>query len=501
MRVLIRADASPTIGSGHVARCLPLARVLRAQGSHVAFACRRLPGHRIDALRAEGFETFALPAHYADEDPQQAIESMLPWQADIEALEQQLRGQPGFDWIIADHYGLDHHWQTAARRWAPRIAAVDDLATRHYSVDLLLNQNLSGLSENYAPLLLADCRTLLGPRYAMLREEFVCPAIEIKPRARRVLVNFGGFDAAMQTHHAMLALKDFAGLEVDFVAGADNPAWTQMQTLAATRPHWRLHSFVSDFQQRMTGADLFIGAGGGTSWERAALGLPTICIAVSNNQQANGEVMAAAGAHVFMGAREQVSVEQLRDAIGFVVDNFYLRQSLAERSRQLVDGRGALRVAAALAGAVLKLRVATLDDAQMLFDGRNAEAVRRWSLDSGAIEWPQHLNWLKESLRNPQRLLLIAEADDGPVGVLRYDLRGFEAEVSLYLLEGRFGLGWGRALLARGEVFVREHWPQMSAITAQVLPGNLASVNVFRDAGFTQSACAFTKVLKDHPDE
>jgi hypothetical protein len=63
--------------------------------------------------------------------------------------------------------------------------------------------------------------------------------------------------------------------------------------------------------------------------------------------------MAAAGAHVFMGAREQVSVEQLRDAIGFVVDNVYLRQSLAERSRQLVDGRGALRVAAALAGAVL----------------------------------------------------------------------------------------------------------------------------------------------------
>ncbi len=295
MKVLIRADASPTIGSGHIARCLTLARVLRQQGSHVAFACRRLPGHRLDALAAEGFETFALPDFYPDEDPQQAIESMLPWQADIDALDALLAGHTAFDWIIADHYGLDHHWQTAARRWAPRIAAVDDLATRRYSVDLLLNQNLSGLSANYAPLLPEGCRTLLGPRYAMLREEFVCPAIAIQPKARRVLVNFGGFDAAMQTHHAMLALQDFTELEVDFVAGADNPAWAQMQALAATRPHWRLHSFVSDFQQRMTAADLFIGAGGGTSWERAALGLPTLCIAVSNNQQANGEVMAAAG--------------------------------------------------------------------------------------------------------------------------------------------------------------------------------------------------------------
>lgn len=498
MRVLIRADASPTIGSGHIARCLTLARVLRKQGSHVAFACRRLPGHRLDVLQEEGFETFALPERYAEEDPQQAIESMLPWQADIDALDVLLDGHEGFDWIIADHYGLDHHWQTAARRWASRIAAVDDLATRRYSVDLLLNQNLSGLSEHYAPLLPDGCRTLLGPRFAMLREEFMCPAIEIKPKARRVLVNFGGFDAAMQTHHAMLALADFPELEVDFVAGADNPAWAQMQALAETRPNWRLHSFVSDFHQRMTEADLFVGAGGGTSWERAALGLPTICIAVSNNQYANGEVMAAAGAHVFLGAREQVSVEQLRQAIGLVVDNVYLRQSLAERSRQLVDGRGALRVAVALAGAVLKVRPATLDDAQLLFDGRNAEAVRRWSLDAGVIDWKQHLDWLTASLRNPQRLLLVAEGDDGPVGVLRYDLRGFDAEVSLYLLQGRFGLGWGGALLARGEAFASAHWPQMSAITAQVLPANQASLNVFRDAGFTQSACAFTRVLKDH---
>ncbi|SDT38841.1 UDP-2,4-diacetamido-2,4,6-trideoxy-beta-L-altropyranose hydrolase [Pseudomonas sp. Z003-0.4C(8344-21)] len=497
MRVLIRADASPTIGSGHIARCLTLARVLKQQGSHVAFACRRLPGHRLDALSAEGFETFALPERYRDEDPLQAIESMLPWQFDIDALGQCLDGQAEFDWIIVDHYGLDHHWQTAARRWAHRIAAVDDLATRRYSVDLLLNQNMSGLSENYAPLLPAGCRTLLGPRYAMLREEFDCAAIEIKPTARRVVVNFGGFDAAMQTHHAMLALADFNELQVDFVAGADNPAWAQMQTLAETRPNWRLHSFVSDFYQRMTEADLFIGAGGGTSWERAALGLPTICIAVSNNQQANGEVMAAAGAHVFLGAREQVSVEQLRDAVGFVANNFYLRQGLAERSRQLVDGRGAERVAAALAGAVLKLRPATLDDAQLLFDGRNAEAVRRGSLDSSVIDWPQHLDWLTASLRNPQRLLLIAEADDGAVGVVRYDLRGFDAEVSLYLLEGRIGLGWGRALLARGEAFVTMHWPQLQAINARVLPGNSPSLNLFRDAGFSQEACVFTRVLKD----
>jgi UDP-2,4-diacetamido-2,4,6-trideoxy-beta-L-altropyranose hydrolase len=498
MRVLIRSDASPTIGSGHIARCLPLARALRKHGAHVAFACRRLPGHRLDSLAAEGFETFALPDRYPDEDPQQAIESLLPWQADIEALGLVLDNHPGFDWILVDHYGLDHHWQTAARRLAPRIAAVDDLATRRYDVDLLLNQNLSGTPEAYASLLPSGCRTLLGPRFAMLRDEFRCPAIEIKPRVKRVLVNFGGFDAAMQTHHAMSAMADFHDLEVDFVAGADNPAWNQMQVLAAERPNWRLHSFVSDFYRLMTEADLFVGAGGGTSWERAAMGLPTICIAVSNNQQANGEVMGACGAHVFLGARERVSVEQLRQAVAFIASNQGLRQSLADRSRQLVDGRGAQRVAAALVGAVLQLRLATFEDAQLLFDGRNAETTRRSSLDSGVIDWPSHQTWLTASLNNDQRLLLIAEAEDGPVGVLRYDLRGHEASVSIYLFEGRLGLGWGSTLLSRGEAFVTARWPQLDTITARILPTNQPSLKTFREAGFTQSACAFTRVLKDH---
>lgn len=497
MRVLIRSDASPTIGSGHIARLLPLARTLRKQGSHVAFACRQLPGHRLDMLAAEGFETYALPARYADEDPQQAVESMLPWQADIDALAHVLETHCAFDWIIVDHYGLDHHWQTAARRWAPRIAAVDDLATRTYDVDLLLNQNLSGTPQSYASLLTPGCQALLGPRFAMLRDEFSGPAIEIKPQAKRVLVNFGGFDAAMQTHHAMLALADFPELEVDFVAGAANPAWANMQALAANHSQWRLHSFVSDFYRLMTEADLFVGAGGGTSWERAALGLPTICIAVSNNQQANGEVMATAGAHVYLGAREQVSVEQLRQAIGFLAGNQGLRQSLAEHSRRLVDGRGAQRVAAALAGAVLQVRRVNQDDARLLFDGRNSEAVRRASLTPDIIDWHQHQAWLATSLSTPGRLLLIAEADDGPVGVLRYDLNGCEANVSIYLLEGRFGLGWGKALLARGEAFASAHWPHLRAITAQVLPENQPSMKVFREAGFIQHACAFTRVFKE----
>jgi len=143
------------------------------------------------------------------------------------------------------------------------------------------------------------------------------------------------------------------------------------------------------------------------------------------------------------------------------------------------------------------VRRATADDSRLLFDGRNAESVRRASLSPEPIGWEAHQAWLAASLLNPGRLLLIAEAADGPVGVLRYDLAGSRAQVSLYLFQGRAGLGWGRALLARGEVAVGEHWPQVTVIDAQVLPDNPASIELFRHGGYVQSVCRFERVVKD----
>nr|WP_178124770.1 MULTISPECIES: UDP-2,4-diacetamido-2,4,6-trideoxy-beta-L-altropyranose hydrolase [unclassified Pseudomonas] len=498
---MIRADASPTIGSGHVARCLSLAQVLRRQGADVAFACRRLPGHRLAALHDDGFQTFELPERYAAERPQLGIEAPLPWQADIAALREALVDQPTFDWVLVDHYGLDHQWQSAARQFAPRIAAIDDLANRRHAVELLLDQNFSGSAEAYAGLYGPGCRTLFGPRFALLREEFRRPPILIRPLAQRLLVNFGGFDAAGQTHKAMLALADLGELQVDFVAGSGNPHWQAMQVLAADRPNWHLHSYVSDFAGLLAQADLCLGAGGGTSWERAVLGVPTLCITVAGNQEANARLLAEAGAHVYLGPCERVDVEQMRHALQLLLGNPGLRHSLAARGRELVDGLGAQRVAAALFTAALCLRPATLDDAQLLFEGRNGDSVRRWSQQSGVIDWSSHVQWLKACLHDPQRLLLIAELPDGPLGMLRYDREQGDVQVSIYLFAGRFGFGWGQALLEQGEACLLRHWPDTQRLRAQVMAENQVSLTLFRRAGYHQGTCEFTRVLKEHLDD
>ena len=183
----------------------------------------------------------------------------------------------------------------------------------------------------------------------MLRDEFQCEAIAIKSRVERVLVNFGGFDAAEQVYATMLALQGFDDVQVDFVAGLHNPHWQAMSELAASCPEWRLHTLSADFFALMQAADLFIGAGGGTTWERAALGLPTICVSVANNQQLNAQLLAEAGVHLYLGPHVQLEAGRLRDAIEQLCGDAVLRRSFAEQSRLLVDGRGARRIADALA--------------------------------------------------------------------------------------------------------------------------------------------------------
>ncbi|SEQ37163.1 UDP-2,4-diacetamido-2,4,6-trideoxy-beta-L-altropyranose hydrolase [Pseudomonas sp. NFACC02] len=499
MRVLIRADASAAIGSGHIARCLTLATALRKDGAEVVFACRQLPGHLLQRLGEHGYLALGLPEHYPQEASGAGIEVLLPWQADIVALASALGNEQRFDWLIVDHYGLDARWERAARRFADRLMAIDDLANRPHAVDLLLDQNYSAQAQDcpYAPWIEGDCKTFLGPRFALLRDEFQCRPIVIKPRVERVMVNFGGFDAACQVYATMLALQGFDDLQVDFVAGLHHPEWAAMSELIKARPNWRLHTLVNDFSGFMQQADLFIGAGGGTTWERAALGLPTICIAVAHNQQLNAQLLAQAGGHLYLGAHDTLDLQRLVDAVAVLRDNRELRQSLAERSRALVDGKGAQRLAVALAAPLLELRLATSRDATLLFQGRNAAHVRRWAFNSDPIDWDSHIDWFERSLSHPRRRILIAETARGPVGMVRYDREGDSVEVSIYLFDGHAGVGWGQVLLSSGERFLRRHWPDIRIIRAQVLADNAVSVSLFQKAGYAQAERHFQRVIND----
>ncbi|MEE1920389.1 UDP-2,4-diacetamido-2,4,6-trideoxy-beta-L-altropyranose hydrolase [Pseudomonas sp. 148P] len=328
MKVLVRADASSQIGIGHVMRCLTLARHLAASGAEVAFACRELPGHQLARIAEAGHEVFVLPAQG---DEQVVLDALLP-------------GPGSFDWIIVDHYGFDAAWEKAARRWARWIMAIDDLADRPHACDLLLDQNYTASVAAYRVLVPEACQILAGPRYALLGEAFRQARAPGADDSRRVLVSFGGFDQAGMTLKTLQALDGIDAVQVQCIAGQATPDFAALQALVARRQGWELQAFVHDLPGRMANAALFVGAGGGTTWERAAMGLPSICVSVADNQVGNAQALARDGMHLYLGSAQEVTLAGLRQAIVGLLSDAALRQQFAARSQRLVDGLGVQRV-------------------------------------------------------------------------------------------------------------------------------------------------------------
>jgi UDP-2,4-diacetamido-2,4,6-trideoxy-beta-L-altropyranose hydrolase len=476
--VLVRVDGSPAIGHGHVVRCLSLAEACRAQGTPVAFAMRDLPGGAASRVEAAGFPVFRLPEG-----------TVLPEDATLTLARAR---EEGAAWIVVDHYALDARWEESVRAGA-RVLAIDDVPDRPHSCDAFLDQNL-GARAGRAP---AGSLLMLGPRFALLRPQF---ARERQPRTvarevSRILVSFGGADTRDLTTRALRALRRVGyGGAVDVVlAGHPRPA--DVRAAAAALAGAVCHDHVEDMAALMAAADLALGAGGGTTWERCCLGVPALVVAAADNQVPVARAAAQAGAQVWLGTADELADDRLDAALLTLLHDPALRQHLADVGQALVDGQGAERVGRALQADALSLRRATIEDRESLFAWRNSEEVRARSFGSGTIAWADHVAWLERTLADPSRALLVGESEGAPVGVLRYDVRGDEAVVSIYMVPGRAGRGLGSRLLVHGTQWLRTAHPAVRRIRAEVQPDNAASRAAFLKAGYVESSHVFDLVV------
>lgn len=355
MNIAIRTDASARIGLGHLARCRTLATALRDHGATVRFICRAHLGHQITALRAEGFDVGTLPAPPARDAPDGDYAAWLgvPQAQDAaEAIAALAADRP--DWLIVDHYALDAEWERALRQHVGRILVIDDLANRRHDCDLLLDQNYaSGGVTRYRGLVPPDARVLLGPSYALLRSEYAQHRQTLRPRdgqVRRVLVFFGGTDPHDLSGRTLTALSDptLGYLAVDLVIGANHPRREFLAALAAARPNTRVHGPRPHLADLMAVADLAIGAGGTTTWERCCLGLPSLVISLAENQRPACAVLAAAEIIGYLGHHDQVTVSLLLAAIGNLSAKPAQLLALSTAGTRLVDGTGVEQVLRAM---------------------------------------------------------------------------------------------------------------------------------------------------------
>ena len=493
MRVVFRADASVTVGTGHVRRCLTLAEVLRADGHDAAFICRESDGDLIKFIESEkGFPVHRLPI---DGSPEEDAQRSIVYVQDAPT-----------DWLVVDHYALDKTWETQLRPHTKRLMVIDDLANRPHDCDLLLDQNLADDDSRYDALVPSHCTKLLGPNYALLRPEFAEARAGLSERDEQVkhlLVSFGGSDETNETAKVLnaLALLDrslTADLGIDVVIGQAHPHKTEFEARCAEAPNLTLHVQTSDVAKLMTRADLALGAGGSTTWERLCLGLPSLIVSTADNQVAVAETVGRRGAALYLGTAAAVSAAQWASALAFTLDFPSVLRALSQTGLALVDGRGTARVARALQNlSAVSVRVAQMNDAERIFEWRNHETVRRASFSSEPILLEQHTAWLERTLADPERLILVGEQHGNAVGVVRYDIdpKTRAAEVSIFLAPECQGSGLGPALLAAGEAWLRGRHADISYLTAHVKTDNRPSQTLFQQSGYKARATTFQKQL------
>lgn len=353
MRVIFRVDSSVIMGSGHVMRCLTLADELRYLGAKVSFICRELQGNMCKFINRKGYEVFSLPYF---KDFELDILETTTWfgtdlKTEIRQMKEVLNAVQGVDWLILDHYAADIMWEKEMRPFVKNIMVIDDLANREHDCDLLLDQNLyQNMAIRYKGLLPKNCLELLGPEFALLRPEFREFKRLGKTRAgeiNRVLVFFGGTDPTNETSKTLEAIKAIDQgfkFKVDVVVGQSNPNKEDIKRQCLELPLVTFYCQVENMAELMARADLAIGAGGVSTWERCCVGLPSLIISVAKNQVDISREAAKRGVGIYIGPSSEVSSKQIfKESLALLREPEVVNR-FSKAASDLVDGLGATRV-------------------------------------------------------------------------------------------------------------------------------------------------------------
>lgn len=327
MLAVIRADASTSIGSGHVMRCLTLAhRLKKEKNAKVVFVMRVLSGNLIDVVEKQGFEVLRLPpANQKYSLNGYGLWLTVPMEVDaqqtIELLQHYLQEHDydSVDRLIIDSYALDEQWEQVLRPYCNEIMVIDDLANRRHDCNILLDQNFYlNKDVRYTGLVPEHCKMLLGPEHALLREEFYEAKKYLRRRdgnIKNILVFYGGSDLTNETEKAIKALvqlhdEDY-NFTADIITGVSNSRREKIKKLCSKYQFLHYYCQISNMAEFMNKADLMLGAGGSTTWERLYMELPALVTAVADNQVKCCEECGKAGLIDYAGPANFVDIEQI----------------------------------------------------------------------------------------------------------------------------------------------------------------------------------------------
>jgi UDP-2,4-diacetamido-2,4,6-trideoxy-beta-L-altropyranose hydrolase len=344
--MLVRADASTAVGSGHVMRCLALGKAWQSGGGRVCY----LMAENISALEQRfAGENFEQTKFAVEPGSKEDADQTVDWAHRLDA-----------SWVVVDGYRFGPDYIRRLKSSCLRVLLLDDDARfDFYGADLVLNQNIDANSGMYGRCE-PNTRLLLGADYVLLRPEFLAEprAREIAGVARKILVTMGGSDPDNVTAKVLHALSGMTetDLEATIVVGGGNPHDASLQAAAEKLgDKLRLEKSPSNMAPLMSWADIAISAAGGTCWELAFLGVPMILISLTSDQNANASAISRQGAALSLGWHANLSPHRIGESLESLMDSPDRRREMSRRGQNLVDGQGSARVAAVMRNSLKSL--------------------------------------------------------------------------------------------------------------------------------------------------
>lgn len=328
-KLLLRCDGHPQIGLGQVVRCLALAEQLRERrGCGVTFAIDR------DDIGAQLVRQAGYPLEIKPE-----AENEADW------LDGVLNKYQPAGLVFDSRTDLAVEQVRGWREQGLLIVGIDDPSERRLAADLLFYPPVPQVEQlNWSNF---SGERLVGWPWVILNRNFIARGSRKQGGQPNVLVTMGGSDPAGLTQKAVAALDRLDGaFAVKLVLGSGFMWHEELrQQLAVCRREFTLLQQVEDLSVLMQEADLAIASFGVTAYELAAMGVPSILLALSEDHAASASSLSQAEMAISLGVHQLVRVEDLADQIQGLLSDPQLRQRMSEAGRKQVDFQGAARIA------------------------------------------------------------------------------------------------------------------------------------------------------------
>lgn len=334
----IRADANETVATGHIMRCITIARQIKKLGGQVLFITADEQAQ--DMLSQAGMEHVCLHARWDD------MEEELPVLREVLKLAE-------IKTLLVDSYQASPAYFEGLRNYV-KLVCIDDCFEQVFPVDALINYNAYHTRFPYEETYCGRTKLLLGTDYVPLREEFGLTQIgDVKngDKGFSVLLSSGGGDAQnviLSVLQRVAQEKELETVVFHAVVGVYHPQGDAIEAFAKHHENVRVYRPCYDMARLMGDCDAAVSAAGTMLFELSAMRVPTVFFQSADNQRYDREFFEAEERMLFAGDIVQdrnACIESICENLKRLVSDAALRERMKGRLARVTDGRGAERIA------------------------------------------------------------------------------------------------------------------------------------------------------------